>query len=496
MSNTSIITQIFEFLGELFNSLDKGTLFFGSVWDFIRYAIDIALVTFLFYTLLMFIRQTRAWQLIKGIVLILLFVAFCGVVGLDMVGFLFNRLLYIVAILFVVLFQPELRRALETVGLRTSNAANPFRHSESIMTKEELNSFIKEISAACKEMSRTYTGALILIERHTRLDELLSQENVVTFDSEVTNSVLQSIFYKGSPMHDGGLLIRDGRIIAARCHVPLSVTMHSLERAGTRHRAAVGASEMGDTVAVVVSEERGKTSIAVNGRLFEMRSTRELEANLSYLLGLKEYGGEQKTFIDKIIDKFRGKKNDTDSEVLSQEDVGKASKTKTTAAASAASVPTTQVEVAGESSVPITIRTRDADQTSNSQRVGTPTRIIFIVLSFFLSLFLWVYIQVINNPVVTRNITVPISQYQNLPDNAEVSYPIKSVDLEIVGRAGTINKLTVDDIVVSVDYSEISEGDMGVVELPINVSSADGNIYFRVEHQLPETISVTVYSSN
>ncbi len=496
MSNTSIITQIFEFLGELFNSLDKGTLFFGSVWDFIRYAIDIALVTFLFYTLLMFIRQTRAWQLIKGIVLILLFVAFCGVVGLDMVGFLFNRLLYIVAILFVVLFQPELRRALETVGLRTSNAANPFRHSESIMTKDELNSFIKEISAACKEMSRTYTGALILIERHTRLDELLSQENVVTFDSEVTNSVLQSIFYKGSPMHDGGLLIRDGRIIAARCHVPLSVTMHSLERAGTRHRAAVGASEMGDTVAVVVSEERGKTSIAVNGRLFEMRSTRELEANLSYLLGLKEYGGEQKTFIDKIIDKFRGKKNDTDSEVLSQEDVGKASKTKTAAAASAASVPTTQVEVAGESSVPITIRTRDADQTSNSQRVGTPTKIIFIVLSFFMSLFLWIYIQVINNPVVTRNITVPISQYQNLPDNAEVSYPIKSVDLEIVGRAGTINKLTADDIVVSIDYSEISEGDMGVVELPINVSSADGNIYFRVERQLPETISVTVYSSN
>ena len=498
MSNTSIITQIFEFLGELFNSLDKGTLFFGSVWDFIRYAIDIALVTFLFYTLLMFIRQTRAWQLIKGIVLILLFVAFCGAVGLDMVGFLFNRLLYIVAILFVVLFQPELRRALETVGLRTSNAANPFRHSESIMTKDELNSFIKEISAACKEMSRTYTGALILIERHTRLDELLSQENVVTFDSEVTNAVLQSIFYKGSPMHDGGLLIRDGRIIAARCHVPLSVTMHSLERAGTRHRAAVGASEMGDTVAVVVSEERGKTSIAVNGRLFEMRSTRELEANLSYLLGLKEYGGEQKTFIDKIIDKFRGKKDDSEQDLLSQEDVGKASKTKAaaTAAASAASVPTTQVEVAGESSVPITIRTRDADQTSNSQRVGTPTRIIFIVLSFFMSLFLWVYIQVINNPVVTRNITVPISQYQNLPDNAEVSYPIKSVDLEIVGRAGTINKLTVDDIVVSVDYSEISEGDMGVVELPINVSSADGNIYFRVERQLPETISVTVYSSN
>ena len=145
-SNSSFIRQIYDFMQELFRSLDEGTLFFGSPWDFIRYALDIILVTFLFYSLFIFIRQTRAWQLIKGIVLILAFVAFCGVIGLDMVGFLFNRLLYIIAILFVVLFQPELRRALETVGLRTSNAANPFRHSESVMTKDELNSFIKEIS--------------------------------------------------------------------------------------------------------------------------------------------------------------------------------------------------------------------------------------------------------------------------------------------------------------------------------------------------------------
>ena len=179
-----------------------------------------------------------------------------------MVGFLFNRLLYIFAILFAVLFQPELRRALETVGLRTSNATNPFKHSESAMTEEEMTSFIKEISSACKEMSRTYTGALILIERNTKLNELLSQENVVAFDSEVTSSVLQSIFYKGSPMHDGGLLIRDGRIIAARCHVPLSVTMHSLERSGTRHRAALGMAEESDAVVLVVSEETGALSLA------------------------------------------------------------------------------------------------------------------------------------------------------------------------------------------------------------------------------------------
>ncbi|MCR4557147.1 MAG: diadenylate cyclase [Saccharofermentans sp.] len=496
MSNTSFISQIIEFLGELFNSLDKGTLFFGSVWDFIRYAVDIVLVTFLFYTLLMFIRQTRAWQLIKGIVLILVFVAFCGVVGLDMVGFLFNRLLYIVAILFAVLFQPELRRALETVGLRTSNAANPFRHGDSVMTKDEINSFIKEISSACREMSRTYTGALILIERNTRLDELLSQENVVTFDSEVTSSVLQSIFYKGSPMHDGGLLIRDGRIIAARCHVPLSVTMHSLERSGTRHRAAVGASEMGDTVAVVVSEERGKTSIAVNGRLFEMRSTRELEANLSYLLGIKEYGKEQKSFIGRIFEKFKRKPKE-ESEVLSEEEVGKASKSKSSANTSPVSVAT-QVESAGETSVPLSIKTKDADQTSNSKRVGTATRIIFLILSLLLSLLLWIYIQINTNPVVSKNISVPIS-YTNteaLPANTEVSYPIKSVDLEIVGRASTLNSMTADDITATIDYAKLNQGDTGVVELPVTITGKDGNVYFRVERQLPETVSVTVYSVN
>ena len=494
-SNTSFISQIFEFIGELFNSLSKGTLFFGSVWDFIRYALDIILVTFLFYTVLMFIRQTRAWQLIKGIVLILIFVAFCGLIGLDMVGFLFNRLLYIIAILFVVLFQPELRRALETVGLRTSNAANPFRHSESVMTKEELTRFIKEICAACKEMSRTYTGALILIERHTRLDELLSQENVVSFDSEVTSSVLQSIFYKGSPMHDGGLLIRDGRIIAARCHVPLSVTMHSLERAGTRHRAAVGASEMGDTVAVVVSEERGKTSIAVNGRLFEMKSAKELEANLSYLLGLKEYGGEQKTIVGKVLDKFRRNK-DGNQEVLSQEEVENAAKNKAVVSAQPVSA-TTQVESAGETAVPIAIRTQVADQTSNSKRVGTATRILFLVVSIFLSLLLWIYIQINTNPVVSKTITVPI-QYsdEDKPENYEVSFPVKSVELEIVGRAGTLNSMTADDIVAKIDYSKIEEGATGVIQLPVNVSGADGNTYFRVERQLPEKVDVIVYSVN
>ena len=203
MSNESFITQIIEFINELIASLDSGVLFFGSPWDFIRYVLDIVLVTFLFYWILLFIRQTRAWQLIKGIVLILLFVAFCGIIGLDMVGFIFNTFLYVFAILFIVLFQPELRRALETVGLRSSSLRfiDVLRHGEED-DRTRLTSFINEICTACGEMAKTYTGALILIERNTKLNELLTQENVVSLDSAVTSTMLTSIFYKGVSLEE------------------------------------------------------------------------------------------------------------------------------------------------------------------------------------------------------------------------------------------------------------------------------------------------------
>lgn len=475
MSTTTFISQIIEFINELVTSLKSGTLFFGSFWDFIRYTADILLVTFLFYTILLFIRQTRAWQLIKGIVLILIFVSFCGVMGLDMVGFIFNRMLYVVAILFVVLFQPELRRALETVGLRTSSRfTDPFRHQEKL-NSAELSAFINEICIACKEMGRSYTGALILIERKTKLDELLSQENVVRFDSSVTSSVLQSIFYKGSPMHDGGLLIRDGRIIAARCHVPLSVTMHALERAGTRHRAAIGASEMGDTVVVVVSEERGKTSIAVNGRLFEMRDSKELEANLSYLLGLTE-NESSKSGISKILERFRRRPA-------------------TAEAAEGTPAPEHAVSKDTESqqqtASPLIIKTKEADQTSNAQRVSMMTRVIFLVISLFLSLFLWLYIQIDNNPVVSRNISVPISYPDD--ENFRISFPIEEVELTIVGRRNTINSLTSKDIVATIDYASIPDSKEGIVEVPVVVKSKDQNVYFRVDRSFPSKLNVVKF---
>lgn len=510
MNDESILSQIIEFFRELVASLGEGYLFFGSPFDLVRYIIDIAIVTFLFYWIILFIRQTRAWQLIKGIILILLAVLLFSVLGLQMVNFIFNRLLYVFAIFFIILFQPEFRRVLETVGLRSFGSIKAFFGATEKSDDKALSSLIHEISYACKEMSKSYTGALILIERNTRLDELLTQENVVKFDSTVTNSVIQSIFYKGSPMHDGGLLIRNGKIIAARCHVPLSVTMHNLERSGTRHRAAVGASEMGDTVVVVVSEERGKTSIAVNGMLFEMADEHELEANLSYLLGVGEYEHEKKG-IGKVFSKFRKHKTVEVRQAPSAVDLTQDSTvirevgTPETTAASTVSVsesilvkkPQTVTEASGIKPSKIDLKTRSAEEVPYSRKVGFGERTVYLFISLFLSVVLWMYIQVNNNPVVTKTITVPISYSSaDTPENIEVSYPIDTVDLTIVGRSSTISNLSSADITVSIDYSSIDEATTGVVELPVIVEPKESLVYFRVEQQLPETVSVNVYSVN
>ena len=209
---------------------------------------------------------------------------------------------------------------------------------------------------------------------------------------------------------------------------------------------------MGDTVVVVVSEERGKMSVAVNGNLYEMKDSLELEANLDYLLGVSTDKTERKG-LGKLIHKVRRKKQ-------AEEEARQAYVTAT--------------EAAGENSENLEIR---------------------MLISLLLSFCLWMYIQVNTNPVVTKSITVPIT-YDNsaTPDNIDVSYPVDTVELELVGRSNTIERIDESDVIATIDYSAISE--TGVVELPVVISSSDSNFYFRVERQVPETISVTVYSLN
>ena len=147
-----------------------------------------------------------------------------------------------------------------------------------------------------------------------------------------------------------------------------------------------------------------------------------------------------------------------------------------------------------EKNTPLVIKTKEADQTTNAQRVSVTTRVIFLIVSLFMSTFLWLYIQIDNNPVVSRNITVPIT-YPDDREDVSVSYPIDEVELRIFGRRNTINALTARDIIATLDYSEIPDNKEGVVEVPVEVRSKDPNKYFRVENLNPKKLRVVKIST-
>lgn len=473
--------KITDFISEIFSGLDSGSLFFGGPWDIARYCFDIILITFLLYNLLRIIRETRAWQLLKGVILISLFALLCSILRLEMVSYAFNKLLYIIAIAFVVIFQPELRRALETVGLRSFasfSSSSPYGNDEHL--RSEYAHMVDELSMACGKLASTYTGAIIIIERATKLGELLEQENVVRLDSSVTNSMLQSLFYKGSPLHDGAVLIRDGRIIAARCHVPLAETLHVLEQYGTRHRAAVGASEIGDTICVVVSEERGSISIAVGGELFLMKDADTLNKNLSYLLHLSDVS----SVLKKKIRDARKARNREEKKPKNEAEIVKNEMTKSRVP-DGVIVPSSSIS----DDVPIT-SLRLSKRTSKVKR---SQRVVLLILSFVISLGLWMYIQINNNPVMEKMYEIPLT-YENtttLEDkNLEASYPVETVTVRIVGRKEVLDELLLTDLKATIDFSQVSEA--GVARLPVTISS-DENVYYRIEMQNPEVISVSIF---
>ncbi|NLB10004.1 MAG: TIGR00159 family protein, partial [Clostridiaceae bacterium] len=282
---SNLFQSIQEFLSNVWRIISDGLLLFGGPVDTFLAIVDILATAFVIYYILKLLRDTRAWQLLRGLILIFAFGIFASMVGLDTIGFLLNRTVSLFAIAFVVIFQPELRRALETFGRSGFNVlASTFSVDDRLDTVHRL---IESIVNACDSLSKSKTGALMIIERQTKLGELQDQENAVSIDAQVSSSLLQQIFYQGSPLHDGAVLIRDGRVSAARVHVPLSDNYHLRREFGTRHRAAVGASEMGDAISVVVSEERGSISIAVDGKLYVLSSADALRAQLHRLLSAK-----------------------------------------------------------------------------------------------------------------------------------------------------------------------------------------------------------------
>ena len=218
--------------------------------------LDLAIVIFLAYKLLKLVKNSRVWQLIKGIILLIVVTVLSGWLRLDILHFILTSLMTYGVIAIIVIFQPELRRALEQLG--TNKLTKFFGIDKDIITKTKED--IYKIVIATEELAKTKTGGLIVIERDIKIRDIA--ETGVEINAEVSPQLLVNIFVPNTPLHDGAVIIGENKIQAAACILPLSSDQDIAKELGTRHRAAIGISKETDAIAVVVSEETGKISVA------------------------------------------------------------------------------------------------------------------------------------------------------------------------------------------------------------------------------------------
>ena len=252
--------------------------------------IDIVVVAYLLYKLLGFIKETRAQQLFRGILLIVVFFLISEIFNLSLLNWLFTRLITVGLIAVVILFQPEIRRGLEQIG-RRGVLSRQFRD----IGKEEIYATVHRIVDAVDDFSSTHTGALMAIERETMLNDIA--ETGVIVDAEISVRLLGNLFYEGSPLHDGAVIIRGDRVYAASCVLPLTERQNIGKNLGTRHRAALGLSEVSDAFIIVVSEETGAISVAQNG---EFRRFLDLKTPEKMLLDIYIPAGEDRDLLSRL----------------------------------------------------------------------------------------------------------------------------------------------------------------------------------------------------
>ena len=230
----------------------------------LRDVIDIAVVSLAMYQIFLFARKSRAGQLVRGLLLLLVFYALADVMQLRTVRWVLTNVMQIGFIAAIVLFQPELRRTLEHMGQSTNWTKLLFTtHRQDPTLRGAWQSAVVAICDAAEQLSDTRTGALMVLERMNNLDEIIRTGTPLSAD--VIPEMLGTIFYEGTPLHDGTVVIRDGRIVAAGCVLPLSNNLEMGKDMGTRHRAGLGMSENSDAIVVVVSEETGIISLAFTG---------------------------------------------------------------------------------------------------------------------------------------------------------------------------------------------------------------------------------------
>ena len=224
--------------------------------------LDILIMTFVGYKLLTLVQATRIANLVKGVVIFIVILGLVTLLNLNGISFILSTIMDIGILALIILFQPELRRILEEVGSRKLNVLGIFAHNETTPTMEQT---VSQTVQACRDMSKTRTGALIVFEREMRLDDMARSGTIL--DASVTQELLKNIFFVKAPMHDGAAIIRGGRLLSAGCMLPLSKNVNISRDLGMRHRAGIGMSENSDAVVVIVSEETGSISVAIGGML-------------------------------------------------------------------------------------------------------------------------------------------------------------------------------------------------------------------------------------
>lgn len=243
--------------------------------------IEILLIAAALYAIFTWVKNTRAWTLFKGMIVVVAFMIIAYFLNLTSILWIISKAINVIVICIFILFQPELRRALEQLG-RKNIVASLFNTSTSTQSDvKNIEKVYNEIIKAVYEMSKERTGALIVMEKDVMLNEY--ERTGITIDAQVSSQLLINIFEHNTPLHDGAVFIKDNRIVAATCYLPLSDNEQLNKALGTRHRAAVGISEVSDSLTIVVSEETGFVSVAKDGRLYSHLSAEELRKELETL---------------------------------------------------------------------------------------------------------------------------------------------------------------------------------------------------------------------
>ncbi len=246
--------------------------FINMIWGIIlsfRFTdlIDIILISFIIYKTVLIVRETRATQLFRGLILLLVVAFLAKILNLKTLDFIVSRLFLWGPLIVVILFQSEFRRILEYAGrAKMGGKIQNFLFSDKSKDSLGIENVIYKISKSCEEMSQNRTGAIIVFERRTKLADIIATG--VELNADISEELVKNLFFKNSPLHDGAIIIRDSKIIAASCFLPKPSKEEYISRVlGARHRAAIGISEISDALVIVVSEENGLISIAENGKL-------------------------------------------------------------------------------------------------------------------------------------------------------------------------------------------------------------------------------------